>query len=124
MSNWRKLVQEAQDVVDRTYREMAVEMRVHAEKIPVTFEPIPSPEMEEEGIEPETLGLFVGESHDIRGQASNPMPGQILLFLQNIWDFAEEDMESYREEVSVTLLHEIGHYLGLGEEDLFERGLD
>ena len=27
-------------------------------------------------------------------------------------------------EIAKTLLHEIGHYLGLDEEDLFARGLD
>jgi len=35
---------------------------------------------------------------------------------------AEED--SYREEVRITFLHELGHYLGLDEGDLFQRGLE
>jgi len=35
---------------------------------------------------------------------------------------AEED--AYREEVRITFLHELGHYLGLDEGDLSERGLE
>jgi len=124
MSKWKDLVREAQAVVNHCYEQMPPEIREHADKLPVTFEPKPSPEMEEEGIEVDTLGLFVGESHDLEGQVSNPMPGQILLFLENIWSFAEEDLEQFREEVQVTLLHELGHYLGLDEDDLFDRGLD
>ena len=34
------------------------------------------------------------------------------------------DAESLRREVRRTLIHEIGHYLGLSEEDLHARGLE
>ena len=53
-----------------------------------------------------------------------PLPPQIILFLENIWELAEEDEAVYREEIRTTLLHELGHYLGLDEIDLEERGLD
>lgn len=52
------------------------------------------------------------------------MPPQIILFLENIWEYAEGDAGVYRVEVRTTLLHELGHYLGLDEDDLAERGLD
>jgi len=52
------------------------------------------------------------------------MPPQIILFLENLWDFAEGDEEMFREEVATTLLHELGHYLGLDEDDLTDRGLE
>jgi len=55
---------------------------------------------------------------------ASPLPAQIILFLENLWDFAEEDEEFFREEVRTTYLHELGHYLGLNEIDLEERGLD
>jgi predicted Zn-dependent protease with MMP-like domain len=36
-----------------------------------------------------------------------------------------EAVESdFREEVRITFLHELGHYLGLNEEDISERGLE
>ena len=38
-------------------------------------------------------------------------------------DFAEDDPDTFREEVRITFLHELGHLLGLDEEDLDVRGL-
>ena len=51
------------------------------------------------------------------------MPPQIILFLENLWDFAAGDEEVYLDEVHVTYIHELGHYLGLNEEELDARGL-
>lgn len=55
---------------------------------------------------------------------SLPIPPQIILFLENLWDFSDGDEAIYREEIRITLLHELGHYLGLDELDLEDRGLD
>ena len=52
------------------------------------------------------------------------LPPQILLFLDNIWDYAEADEEIYRDEVRLTYLHELGHYLGWDEDEIAERGLE
>jgi len=41
----------------------------------------------------------------IRGPGA--LPAQILLFLENIWDYAEDDETTYRDEVRVTYLHEL-----------------
>ena len=54
----------------------------------------------------------------------SPMPSQIILYLDNIWDEADSDEETFLEEVRTTFLHELGHYLGLDEDGLFDRGLD
>ena len=51
-------------------------------------------------------------------------PPQIILFLQNLWEYSEEDDEIFRDEIHTTYLHELGHYLGLDEDDLWERELD
>jgi len=44
--------------------------------------------------------------------------------LDNIWDEAQDSGRSYREELRRTLLHELGHYLGLEEDDLAVRDVD
>ncbi len=80
--------------------------------------------MQNDGIEPDTLGLFVGEPFSETGTTTAPLPAQVILFLENIWVMAEENEAVYLEEVRATLLHELGHYLGLNETDLEERGLD
>ena len=46
-----------------------------------------------------------------------------ILFLENLWWEACEKETDYRREVRTTFLHELGHYLGLEEIDLEERGL-
>jgi len=50
-------------------------------------------------------------------------PTRIVLFSENIWLIAG-DRATLEEELWVTLKHEIGHYFGLTEEELAERGLD
>ena len=113
----------AQSEVVQTLEQLPEPLRERARDLPVTYEAEPSPALQSDGIEPDTLGLFVGEEYAELGQTLSPMPAQIILFLDNLWDFAEEDVEVYREEVRATYLHELGHYLGLDELDLDDRGL-
>ncbi len=67
------------------------------------------------------MGLFVGD--DYPHESCDPMPTEIYLFLNNIWDEAHSEMSVFRAEVRNTLLHEWGHYLGLDEEELNDREL-
>ena len=78
---------------------------------------------EDEAPDDELLGLFVGLSR-LDGPPSDPAEApQILLFLDNLWAFCGEDRLVFQDEVETTFLHELGHYLGLGEEEVAERGL-
>ena len=38
--------------------------------------------------------------------------------------YKRQDEDVYLDEVHTTFLHELGHFLGLGEDDLTERGLE
>ena len=97
-------------------------LRERATELPVTFERKPNTELQAEGIEEDTLGLFTGAEFAEEGHV--PMPPQIILFLENLWDYAERDEKAFREEIRTTFLHELGHFLGLDEDDLTERGLE
>jgi len=66
--------------------------------------------------------LFVGP--EFSQEEAVPMPPQIILFLENIRDMTGGDENTYCDEVHTTLLHELGHYLGLDEDELSERGLE
>lgn len=103
---------------------LSPEVARHADAVPVVCFAEPTPEMEEEGLEPDLLGLFVGPALDEEPGLDDPLPAEILLFLGNLWNYAEEDSEVFREEVRRTYLHELGHYLGLEEDDLVARDLD
>ena len=122
---YSRLEQWADREVRTLRRKLSPEIARHADGIPVVCFPAPTREMvEDEGIEPDLLGLFVGPALDEAGGLDDPLPPEILLFLENLWDYAEEDPEIFREEVRRTYLHELGHYLGLEEDDMAPRDLD
>jgi len=90
----------------------------------VTLDPRPMPDEEQlDGDDEALLGLFVGPSFGEELAAEYPMSPSIHLFVENLRDEAEHDPVRFRQEVRTTLLHEIGHYLGLDEDELSERGL-
>lgn len=123
-SHWKRLTGIAKDEVQQTLAALPPRLRQTAQQVPVSFESKPSPDMETDGIDPDTLGLFLGEAFPDEDNALSPVPPRVLLFLDNLWDLAEEDPDFYRREIRTTLLHELGHYLGLDETDLESRGLD
>ena len=120
----RRLAALAEEVVAATQRRLPAAVREPACQVPVCFEGHPNADIVAEGLEPDILGLFVGPAHDDDPGAPQPLPPQILLFLDNLWDYAEGDEQVYREEVRITYLHELGHYLGWDESALEDRGLD
>ena len=114
----------ARSEVEATLESLPRPVRERAELIPVMYESVPSRQLVRDGVEPDILGLFVGESFIEEGGTTDPLPAQIILFLGNLWEEAEGDDSRFREEVHTTYLHELGHYLGLDEGDLEERGLE
>lgn len=122
--NTTELIHVAADVVSAAQRKLPPAIRTLAATVAVHYEQWPADDVLAEGFEPDILGLFTGSAHGRELMEDNPAPPQILLYLENLWDFAEEDVDVYREEVRVTYLHELGHYLGWDEDDLTARGLD
>ena len=120
--DWEKLFAVASAEVEKTLVALPKPLRERAEKLPVTLERQPNAGLQADGIEPDTLGLFSGP--EFADEENVPMPPQIILFLENIWDVAETNEKHFREEVRTTFLHELGHYLGLDEDELTERGLE
>jgi len=121
-ADWEKKRALALAEVEALLAALPPPLRERAQKLPVTFEPCPNAALQADGIEADTLGLFTGAEFADEGQV--PLPPQIILFLGNLWDFAEGDEEIFREEVHTTYLHELGHYLGLDEDELTDRGLE
>ena len=122
--NWNYLNALAQAEINATLGALPKPLRAQALRLPVTCEARPNAALVADGVEADTLGLFVGEAFPDSESGALQLPAQIILFLENIWELAEEDEAVYREEIRTTLLHELGHYLGLDEIDLEERGLD
>ena len=110
-------------VVNTTRDKLPPEIRELADKVPVLLQRLPSKGFQDEGIEDDVMGVFSGSPHGADLREEQPMPPQIFLYLDNIYDVAEGDMEVFKDEVRLTYLHELGHYFGWDEDDLEERGL-
>lgn len=124
--NWTYLERTAGHVVDDVLRTLPGALQPHAQAVTIVFEPCPSAELlaDMPEFDEDLLGLFTGTPYMDAEAGGDLFPPVIYLFLANLWDEADADPGVYREEVRVTLLHELGHYLGLDEDDLWARELD
>lgn len=99
--------------------------RPHLDNVIITVEPVPSDEELREGLSPAILGVFHGTPLDERSpvEATHHQTARITLYQANLERFARTRDELI-EEIRITVLHEVGHLLGLDEDELAERGLD
>ena len=122
--SWLHLAKIAEKEVKATIAALPKPVHERLEGIPVTCLTKPTPNILNDDVEADTLGLFVGDPYPDEMSGGDPLPPQIILFINNLWNMAEGSEERFREEVRTTILHEIGHYFGLDEDDLEVRGLE
>ena len=93
--------------------------------IDIVVEDWPGPESEgaldAEGDGGTLLGLYVGIPLIDRYGGDPALPDCIYLYRRPILEVCDS-YDGVVEEIRITLLHEIGHYLGLGEQDLERLG--
>lgn len=113
-------------LVEKSLTELPAEVRKHLDEIPVWVEAIPRVDLltaADPPLSPDLLGLFVGRDLMSRGHDDVPnSPGAIYLFRRNLLR-ACADEEELAREVRITVQHEVGHLLGLDEDDLERWGL-
>lgn len=66
---------------------------------------------------PDLYGLYLGTPLDEQWAASGELPPMIAVYMHPLVD----DCDTYEElvdEVRITVLHELGHHLGMDEDDL------
>src|SRR5438445_647867 len=102
LMNFLQLTALAEAVVTAARRRLPAPVRTAAEQVPVCYEPHLNAAILAEGWEPDILGLFVGHEHRGELTEGTSLPPQILLFLENLWDYAEGDEAIYRDEVRLT----------------------
>jgi len=127
MESWRKMNTKLKQIAAREVRglinRLPSKLQEKISAVAVVLELKPNKARLAEGIESDLLGLFIGPS--LRdGDEGSPLPPQIILFLENIRDEARDSGRSYRAELRRTFLHELGHYLGLEEDELVIRDVD
>src|SRR5699024_2233171 len=67
------------------------------------------------------LGLYEGTPIGERGISCLELPDNIFIYRDNLIDFAE-DRDHLREEIVITIVHEIAHFYGIDDERLHELG--
>jgi len=116
---FRRLVDEALALLPEGFRPWL-------DNVVIQIEDWPSQDlMEEEGLEPgeEPYGLYLGTPLLEHHPDDLALPERILIFRGPLEaDFP--DPEELRDEVAVTVLHEIAHHFGLDEDRLRELGWD
>lgn len=116
-AQFEKLVQEA-------VAELPEEFRERIQNVAIIVDDSPSPEMLEEMdlTEGGTLfGLYEGTPLTERGFGAPLHPDRIWIFQQPIEAECETD-EEIRDEIKITIVHEVGHFFGLDDDYLEDIG--
>jgi predicted Zn-dependent protease with MMP-like domain/Flp pilus assembly protein TadD len=115
--DFRKAASEALENLPRSIREYVAE-------VPILVEDYPSQELlAEENISPQILGLYVGIPSTEAEVTHQPQDlTRVILFKKNLEKVCR-DRSELLEQIQVTVRHEVGHHLGLSEEDLERLGL-
>ncbi len=110
--------------VEAAVRALPEHVKAYLENTVLAVQPLPTDEdllAERPPLSPTILGIFHGTP--VGQRAGNELPARIILYQRNLERFART-REELIEQIGITVMHEVGHLIGLEEEDLWERGLD
>jgi predicted Zn-dependent protease with MMP-like domain len=92
--------------------------------IAIVVEDTASPDLLEEmemGPDDELFGLYQGTPLPERTWGyGNTLPDRITLFQRTIEAACDEDEDCIVMEIGDTLIHEVGHYFGMSEDEIME----
>jgi len=121
---WSLSDKEFEDVAAASMDALHPEIRRLIGNVPVLVRDYPDEDIIRQGFDPRILGFFMGIPYAEKGTLSGTPPHLdcILLFKRNI-ERAALNKEEAIEEISITLLHETGHFFALSDEQLEAMGL-
>jgi predicted Zn-dependent protease with MMP-like domain len=114
---FRALVEEAIDTIPRRF---AREVR----NLAIVIEDEPSDDLLDQmdmGPDDVLLGLYQGTPMNERGWGyGNQLPDRITLYQHSIEEDCDDDEDEIVVAIGETLIHELGHYFGMSEEEIME----
>jgi predicted Zn-dependent protease with MMP-like domain len=112
-------------IVNKALQHIPREIRGYLNNIVITVQKRPSKRMEEEmevGLDGPLLGLFEGVPLIERSVTSPPLYPDMIYLFQEPLEAMCETLEELEEEIEITVVHEVAHYVGMTEERLAELG--
>ena len=120
MSSRRITPEQFESYVEEALASVPAPFRRYLENVVVSVEEEPADEDYDETDTPdddELFGIFRGISYFDRGSVVSNLPAQIAIFRGPILRTCETRAEAVRE-IRDTVVHEVGHMLGLGDEEM------
>jgi len=110
--------------VDQAIQSLPPKFQAALDNIEIVVEDFPDPEvLDDMGAEPGILGLYQGVPLPERMGGEVNLPDKISIYRGPLEEDFPDREELWRE-IRVTLLHEIGHYFGMDEEELSRLGYE
>jgi predicted Zn-dependent protease with MMP-like domain len=112
-------------LVEQAVEALPDEFTRYMENVAVIVEDFPErARLRDLGLDPQVLGSFEGRPHAERSTfASGDLPCRITLYQRNLEKVCQSEADLV-EQVSITVMHEVGHFFGMSEDDLRELGLE
>ncbi len=115
------------EIVKRAVSRIPEEIRLHLDNIVIAVRRRPTAGMlREVGLRrtDDLLGLFQGVPLIERSVTAPPLyPDTILLFHEPL-ERACDTVEELEEQIEITVVHEVAHYIGMDEDRLVELGYE
>jgi predicted Zn-dependent protease with MMP-like domain len=116
-----------EQVVQEVLAELPPDIRRALDTVQIVVKDAPSPEdLDRAGLSPDEdlYGFFDGVSVLEKSVVNpDPFPDRVVLFRRALLeDFPK--MSELKKEIRVTLIHELGHFFGMDEDDLAARGYE
>ncbi|WP_242395191.1 metallopeptidase family protein [Anaeromyxobacter oryzisoli] len=114
--------------VEDALADVPEQVRSYLANVAITIEELPSQDdllSSDPPLSPAILGLFRGAPYGQKASMDpwSHFPSSIVLYQRNLERFARSRAELI-EQIGITLIHEVGHFLGLNEDELYARGLE
>lgn len=108
-------------IVEQAIARIPPEIRGHLDNVLISVQPYPSAELLAElGFAPdeELFGVYMGVPLPERSPTDPPLyPDTIFIFQEPLETFCRS-REELIEEIEITIVHEIAHFVGFDDEDL------
>jgi predicted Zn-dependent protease with MMP-like domain len=115
--DWRLKTEAFEQVVAEAIDALPDDFARLLDNVAIVVEEEPTSEDLEGDDEEELLGIYRGVPLPERGFGDVQLPDQIALFRQPILRVSESRSEAI-EEIRDTLIHELGHFFGLDDEEM------